>query len=140
MPLCDICQSIDTRRLLETFHTWKDVLVSYHLPQLKQTVFCMKYGQRHHDSFTTLRSAAEAGCDFCGMIWAHHGDRRLYKLKGHADCTCGQYLGQVHLIIVQDEYSNFPKLTIIVMPLNDVNGSGGYKAAEFEMCLMKGMA
>ena len=109
-------------------------------------IYSVENSQRHRDDFASLRKAAQGGCEFCGMVWAHH----IRDGEAHNDqkCQCKAFLGgTVRLVLYQDVNDDSPILFVVVMPpktglpksARSFYGPDGYVAARFEMCIAKGI-
>jgi hypothetical protein len=110
----------------------------------QEYIFAIENSQAHQDNFVALRNAAQAGCEFCDMVLAHHErdylDRHapahmqdMYKYK----CKCKHYPGPLRLVIDQNPSHKTPILSVLVVGKKDIPHS--HTVARFEMCTAKGI-
>lgn len=139
MTLCQACQSIDIRDLLESLDAFSasDREVSY-CSRLDYLGATENY-QPHHGNFAALRAAAKSGCDFCSMIVFHHHETALQEWT-HEDpeCDCTRFLGPVRLAAYQDKTTDFVLLVVFITSKHKRETHPAYIVAEFEICVAKG--
>ncbi|PIG80768.1 hypothetical protein AARAC_010657 [Aspergillus arachidicola] len=140
MNLCDVCQTIDIRDLLQSFHDSEafsvDVFKSPD-PYLSST----PHFQPHHTSITALQNASKAGCELCEMIWAHCRIRSCDHSSpyGGDKCLCEKYRGPLRFVIYQGVYNSYAQLVVVAMSDNNRRGRpDGTWIAELDICIAKG--
>lgn len=129
MKLCDACQSIDIRDLLQSYHDTRELYLtrdpwtgwSYNI--LKSKGF-----QAHHANITALHDAVKIGCEFCRMVWAHHCHfwsqksdiKYCVDTETHEsdDCACKRCRGPLLFSIHQGigRHHHCLRLVVLVMP------------------------
>jgi hypothetical protein len=136
MAVCQVCQSIDIRDLLESFHGSEafDGVVTYSSP-LDYLGVTENY-QPHHSNFAALRDAAKAGCGFCGMVVAHHHKPSRWQ-HDEDDCECNRFLGPVRLAVFQDDSDHYAALHIIIMS-EEKEPMPAWVITKLEICVAKG--
>lgn len=141
MNLCDVCQTIDVRDLLQSFHNSEAFSVKVSQspdPYLSST----PHFQPHHTSITALQDASKAGCELCEMIWEHCRIRSCNHSPygyGADKCLCQQYQGPLRFVIYQGVYDSYAKLMVVAMSDSSKRGrSDGTWIAELDICLAKG--
>ncbi|OGM45105.1 hypothetical protein ABOM_006693 [Aspergillus bombycis] len=139
MNLCDVCQTIDIRDLLQGFHKSKAFSVNVSTspdPYLSST----PHFQAHHISVTALQDAIKDGCELCGMIWAHCRIQSCdHSPYGGDQCLCQKYRGPFRLAIYQGVYDSYAQLMVVAMSDNDKRGRpDGTWVAKLDICIAKG--
>lgn len=99
LNLCDMCQQLDIRELLDQSDAQSSTLVKAQLTGLLEDFLEYKPGLpdffQHHKSLGALQASAEDGCSFCKLIWDSwfHSPERLATIdKAIDDAGQGQLL------------------------------------------------
>ena len=138
MDLCAVCQTIDIRDLLESFHNSEQFSgllrgrPSNESKYLRSTNY-----QPHQPSLAALREAGESGCGLCGMIWARHC--REQAKHGNDDCTCKRYPGPVRIIMYQHYNHSFALLGVLVSRTGEQDDPNAGHLTELQISTAKGM-
>jgi hypothetical protein len=138
MGLCAVCQTIDIRDLLESFHNserFSDLLKGQ--PSNRPEHIKFTNYQSHQPSLAALWDAGESGCGLCGMIWARHC--REQAKHGTDDCTCKRYSGPIRFIIYQHDYHSFALLGVLVSNTGEQGDPNAGHLADLELSIAKGM-
>lgn len=138
MDLCAVCQTIDIRDLLESFHNSSQFarLLEGQSSSWSEYLTSTNY-QPHQPNLDALRDASESGCGLCGMIWARHC--REQAKHGTDDCTCKRYSGTVRFIMYQHYYHSFARLGVLVSKTAEQGDPDAVQLADLEISTAKGI-
>lgn len=138
MKLCDACQNIDIRDLLQSFYNARSYDIESDIITRDEYISSLPDFQAHHSSLAALQHAGRTGCEFCEMIWDQHCNS-LSRIHSKDRCPCRRYQGPIRFVICQESFQPFAQLCIVAM-------ASGHKKEElamktlisFEICTANG--